>query len=797
MANLVSNLTQAFKNSDKGFWNKQFYAIIEKINEMIPYLGGGSSNTTYTGGSYININGTTINLKSEEFKNYLLNIFQEKLIAGDNIIIEKKADGYVISATCEGGSSEQKSPSKLVTDIQTSTVSPLKLRGLIWLNPQNNAFFASNWPFIATEYNHSPNEDASNWLGQDYDLECKTTIIEDLNYEFCVFKKQNGEFIIFNQPTNYEILNDPRRYIINGSGEIRNSRVGYQFPHFRIGDKLGPYVTSKTLTDYKQLLYEDLSQVSTFYDFSLNQINADRIKISGAFTLLGTFKYGGSKCEEITNATQAISSKLNDIKLQLTDSEGQKIVDEYGMVLSYDVETQKDWELGVICGIVKREDFFEKVKAGQAGQIIEDMLLNDYDPRLLLIKQKTNERLLKNTVLEDFGGRIQFFTPDDYKNKTMLYRLEDEDSLVSHSLKDIIIDMLAPFIEDSFGPRMPWEEDSTGWEYTEEDGKITFTGANWTNKNYRKPLKDLILGTNKSYIKYGENWANGGNNGLRKIVRELFSNYSLNNGEERFNYIIEKLRNTGLSLSSTLFNLNTFARKEMIGYVNFKKLEILYEYYNNESIDLGCLSPLDQYITNSVEYYQNLVLNSISDNLMPRLNKTYVTSDWNNTNDYIFGYFRNYDDFNTAYGTLDVDDVFITMRNSTIGASGMVVNLIMDGTQFTVGGGYIGYTDNTLVGLDDFDGEIYDGEVNIAYQETINDSYSIGIGTIERFGGHYGIGAFKSNKEYEIESMSAGSVYSGLNINTNDGPYVNPKIYFMGKEIETSYNVMSTKTNLY
>ena len=739
-----------------------------------------------------------------------------------NVIVEKINE--IIQDICENGEDNNSGgedtverrllPSLGIWDSRANNAGTF-VYGMLYINPQGNLFENEIFPYIATIYPHSTNSTPDKWLGSDYTLQCTSFIYQDIEQDFQLFKNSDreGDFIIFRTPSTYQVLNDPRRYIINDKGERRYAYYGAD--QFRLGDadNRGTYYNPHTLTKYTQALTGEWGGGAQYqYAVDLNYTNYynnNSIVLYGALPILGVFTYGGTKCIPYNDPPN--SGKHYHIKLQLSSTEGEKFTDEVAQICDYPVYTQGEPLLALICGIIPKSYYDSvlnttdaDVTPGNISTVVEEMLLNDYDPRIALINQKMNEDFLKSVILASFGGRAQLASGLD-ENISIYYRFESEDGPTKHNMHDIFVEIAAPFIEDCFGPKMPWEEETSGWEYTEEEGKIVFTGTKWTDKSYRQIVKDRVLGTNKSYIKYGSDWASGANKGVRKAVHDMWDQpFGEYDSEERFNYLIARIKQfcPSISFSSTSYNIeNTYAEQECLYSVKAWKVGVAYKFQTGEEYSFGIPSFYDQYITNVWSRWHNMMITSITD--LPLLGQYYCVDIWSGWQQLVTAGAWSKQLINSAYGDLHNGDLLICMRHKNSTNAHTVADVWLNDTNNIRGNeghvvlsSYFGFADSEDLHTGE-DGEVKNIDTTISYQESISDDFGIGIGTIERFGGDYNVGTFRAKKDIEVSEIRFNTLYT-WHPSVENTPYGrNPYVWYLGESIETYYGAIGSKSDWY
>ena len=680
--------------------------------------------------------------------------------------------------------------------------------GLIFLKPQGKLFENEPFPYIATIYPWGSNSSADKWLGSDYTLDCTSLVYQDIDQDFQLFQDSQGDITIFRTPSTYQVLNDPRRYIINNNGERRYAYTIGQRGHFRLGDydHYGSTLYGKKLEKYNQALIGEWGDIIN-YTLAADYYGG-AVSLNGVLPILGVFTYGGTKCVE--NTETDTTGHSTNIKLCLSSTEGEKVTDTFAAVLDYPVYTQEESKLALICGIIPKSYYIsvlgvdtsdENITPGNISTVVEDMLLNEYDPRIAFINQKMNEDYLKSVILYGFGGRAAFVN-EDFGEDEMYYRFEGEDAPTVHKMYDIFVEIAAPLIEDCFGYIMPWEEDATGWEYTEEDGKINFTGTKWFDKSQRQVVKDRILGTNKSYIKYGSDWANGANKGVRKAVHDMYNANAWGSyeSEARYNYLIQTIKRLcpTISLSATSRSIET-SQNDCLCSVKNLKVAIAYEIQKGEEYPIGVPTYYDMYIYNVQSRWINMLTESITD--LPLLGQSYTI---NEGTSYGRGLFR-IQHLNTASGTLHEGDLLVCLSNrNSINAAIVADTWLNDfggvrgnDNHVVLGGGFGGEDGTTLNGLGNYNGVIKNLNTTISYQESIQDTYGIGVGTIQRYGGDYSVGTFRANEDIEVSEIRFNSLHT-WNAGIYDTPYAqSSNVYYSGESIRTYYGIIGRKTDWY
>lgn len=393
------------------------------------------------------------------------------------------------------------------------------------------------------------------YLGNDYVFDCRTEVY-DTNYGIqCYMSNYNGWLTNGSNtniitptkvPTKYQIYNDPDVY-----GGTFLDKKNYLLPNLK----------NVTYTGTEKPIIES-SHVSGSY--------ANDISINNAALIRSIFKYGGSNCVvdrnskwtipyfyiypgatiDTYNADMGLDSYYR-LKILGEENENWETdgVDTFARVQHKAIVAQHDFLLGLIIGVIRDDEnhtnWNKLQNAGTAAEVINNCLLNDYDPRMRYIWQIRNKASFQS-VLQQCMRDLSFGTsPDSY---ITVYQKQDSahpGEFKRVKAKDAVVDCIAEHLLEFLGPEMPWESSfsdpddsnwgvsvsldnnmlSTGFEIyngtyagqgydayldwwnkkLQEDfngdresihDKIIFNGSNWTNTNKRSEIKQIVQGSN-------------------------------------------------------------------------------------------------------------------------------------------------------------------------------------------------------------------------------------------------------------------------------------------------------------
>lgn len=311
------------------------------------------------------------------------------------------------------------------------------------------------------------------YLGNNYIFDCRTEVY-DTNYGVqCYMSNQNGWLIYGDNinviiptkvPTKYQIYNDPDTY-----GGTFIDKENYLLPNLKNVTYSG---TEKPIIE------------SSYVAGS----SADDISINNAVLIRSVFKYGGSNCIVDENSKWEILHSYIDpgakidtynvnmgldkyYKLKLSGNRNNSWqdsgIDTFTRVQHKAIVAQHDFLLGLIIGVIRDDEShtnWNKLKhksstpgTDDAAEVINNCLLNDYDPRMRYIWQIRNKASFQS-VLQQCMRDLSFGTNQDLQ--ITVYQKQGKGTpgeFKRVKIKDAVVDCVAEHLLEFLGPEMPWE----------------------------------------------------------------------------------------------------------------------------------------------------------------------------------------------------------------------------------------------------------------------------------------------------------------------------------------------------
>lgn len=348
-----------------------------------------------------------------------------------------------------------------------------------------------------------PTEHPERYLGSTYKLETRLRV-DSPNYDIqCFLKNDNGwltsheddanQIIVENAPTKFQVANDPGRF--GGTFDTKKYSIpGYTEDEHSICDDSGNYY------------------------------NSSKYSLMNGSLLRYDVIYGGNRLKPLSGSEKVSTSSLHYMNntvpvAKITNTEGDYNEFRYSYAEYRPVTIQEDPRMSLAVGVIRDDDNHTKwnkicTSAADAGEVIDDALLNDYDPRVRYIWQIFNRSELWNVLYYQVGEGYDVdsaSTMDSAGNRTLdTITLDPGNDYQIRKLKensnynvdapvrviDIINDYFAELLLDYFEPSMPWNQNgatdnSETWKVNVKPGE-SLLDMKWLANNEDYSLQETL-----------------------------------------------------------------------------------------------------------------------------------------------------------------------------------------------------------------------------------------------------------------------------------------------------------------
>lgn len=420
--------------------------------------------------------------------------------------------------------------------------------------------------------------DPGKYLGSQYIFET-TLQIDDANYCISTFLRSTDDkwfvdegesahkIYLSTVPSIYQIFNDPNKYNRDYNDYVEE------------GSSFNKTVEGQT--ESKPIIsYVEYGQYAT------------DLQINNAVYVRFTLDYGGTRIHKLTPPVQHPFGS-GKYYYELLNEDGEFVKDRYIKKFYHPVAVRRDHRMSLAIGVIRDDAEHTKwnkicTSEQAAGEVVDDALLNEYDPRFRFIIQEQHKAEIDRVIY----NCMRHIDSHAIKNDSIILDPGHEyhvmNNTPSSKLKDpvpvykVILYYIKELLLDYIGPKMPWETDGiSGWETDLREGytllnlytraywhndaeaiekinqicenrleqakqrfeqtniwgqlsntdryfydKIDFKGSNWTNLQSRQTIKNIVQGDNKSTVR----------NKLDAILTNYLNNATLVNMEDGEGY---------------------------------------------------------------------------------------------------------------------------------------------------------------------------------------------------------------------------------------------------------------------